>query len=52
MVIRQGKGKCPDWVFGMFNHETVFNNWDELKDYLTAVDIGIIAPKRWRIFDI
>ncbi len=50
MIIRQGKNKCPDWIFGMFNHETVFSSWDELKDYLNAVDVGIIAPKRWRIF--
>ncbi len=50
MVIRQGKGKCPDWVFGMFNHETIFDGWDELKDYLDAIDGGIITPKRWRIF--
>ena len=52
MVVRQSKKATPDWVFGMFNHETVFNNWTELKDYLDAVDIGIITPKRWRIFDI
>lgn len=50
MVVRQGKKATPDWVFGMFNHETIFDCWGELKDYLDAIDNNIITPKRWRIF--
>jgi hypothetical protein len=48
LVCPQGKKCIPDWYFGFINHEHMFGPWDDLFEYLRAVDKGEkIGDKRW-----
>lgn len=49
--IKQGKKNCGDWVFGMIDHENVFDSFKEIKKYLENIDNNGIIDKRWYFFD-
>lgn len=51
--IEQGKGQCPDWLFGTIPHEHMFDAWYQLHDYLRHIDgeDGVTHDKRWMFFD-
>ena len=50
LVCPQGKENLPIWYYGCLNHETFFNNWDEVYDYLEAVNTGKLMEKnRWNV---
>jgi nucleoside 2-deoxyribosyltransferase len=49
----QGKNHAPDWLFGMFPHQMIFSNWDEIKSYLNHINTSenIDTHKRWYFFN-
>jgi len=51
--VEQGKGKCPDWLFGTIPHEHIFSAWYQLHDYLRHIDgePGVTHDRRWMFFD-
>ena len=50
----QGKQQTPDWLFGTIPHQMIFSNWDEIKSYLSYINLSenIDNHKRWYFFDI
>jgi hypothetical protein len=51
--MQQGKNQVPDWCFAMFPHETMFGDWNELKDYLSGVNEGTATnTDRWYFFNL
>lgn len=53
VVCRQGKLNIPHWLFGTIPHDHIFNDFDELKQYLVHVhhDKHINTYNRWVFFD-
>lgn len=53
IVVKQGKKNIPRWLLGTVNTETIFNNFDELKQYLTHIDQDecIDTLRRWVFID-
>lgn len=53
IVVKQGKNHCPDWIFGMINHNHIFSTFDEVFEYLRGVDDGSDTNtyKRWVFFE-
>jgi len=49
----QGKGGCPDWLFGMIPHDHIFSTWIDLYKYLWGVHTAPVVDtyKRWMFFD-
>jgi nucleoside 2-deoxyribosyltransferase len=55
-MCEQGKENMPCWLFGQFNHNLFFNNWNEVKDYLNDIDSGFYSEEElmsdgWRMFN-
>ena len=50
---KQGKNHINDWVFGTVPPEYIYEDLDELIEYLKGVDSGEITPSgnRWVFFD-
>lgn len=49
----QGKKNAPDWLFGTFPHEHIFDNWLDLKEYLVNIDYSTMdIHKRWTFFNL
>jgi len=51
---KQGKSNAPNWMFGVVPHQLIFNNWDELLEYLDEVNYSesnVDHLNRWRFFD-
>lgn len=46
-----GKSVAPDWLFWMIGHRFIFNNMDEIMEYLRKIDSGELDDKRWVHFD-
>ena len=53
VMCKQGKAKCPNWLFGVMPHEHMFGAWDSLLEYLNNVNKGKDTKdyNRWRFFD-
>lgn len=50
--VKQGKAKCPGWMFGVIPHQMIFGSWTEVEKYLIEVDCGEAKHyKRWFFFD-
>ena len=49
----QGKNHAPDWLFGTLPHQTIFSNWEEIKDYLNHINTSenIDTYRRWYFFN-
>jgi hypothetical protein len=49
-----GKKNMPDWLFGVYPHETMFDTWDEIKEYIRHIDEDkeIDTLGRWQFFDL
>jgi len=41
---KQGKEKIPNWIYWTVNVDHVFNDIDELVNFLIGIDIGLIQP--------
>ena len=50
--VEGGKNNTPHWIFGTIPHQHIFNNWQELKEYLVHVDQdeNVEHYKRWTFF--
>lgn len=53
IIIKQGKKKAPDWVFGMVeSHNDIFNSTEDLVEYLEKLNSGEIKlDKRWILYN-
>lgn len=49
----QGKSRTPDWLFGTIPHQTIFSNWEEIKNYLNHIHSSenIETHRRWYFFN-
>jgi hypothetical protein len=53
----QGMEELPDWLYGRLPWQGFFNNWEDMKDYLTYIDTEETMEKvmtmggRWKFFD-
>lgn len=52
--MEQGKANVPDWLFGTLPHSMFFSTWEEVREYLTHIDISpeINCEGRWRFFNL
>lgn len=51
VVSAGGKKNAPLWLFSEIPHKYIFNNFDELKSYLTWVNqVGDSDNPRWKVF--
>jgi len=53
VIIRcqQGKNSVPDWLFGMLPHETFFQEWEQVYEYLDLIDREGRNDGRWYFFN-
>lgn len=53
VVCKQGKTGIPDWMYGMFDHNEFFNNFEELESYLEYIDSHKSPEelRRWKFLD-
>ena len=58
LMIGEGKRReAPKWLYGRFPPEHMFETWDEIKEYITAIDsdpnyqFTRADNKRWLFFD-
>ena len=50
-IVKGGKHKAPAWLFGILNHEYMFNNIDECIDYLAKLNSGQrYLNNKWILF--
>ena len=54
LVIDDPKGKraTPLWLMGIMPHKYIYNTLDEVKEMVTAIDLGIVkmSSDRWKLF--
>jgi nucleoside 2-deoxyribosyltransferase len=52
--MEQGKQHTPDWLFGTIPHQMIFSTWNEIKDYLSHINLAenIDTYKRWYFFSV
>jgi nucleoside 2-deoxyribosyltransferase len=49
---RQGKVAIPNWIYWMINPKYIFNDMNEVVEYLRVVDAGGDSENpRWKLFD-
>lgn len=50
--IEEGKKNCPNWLLFTLPHELIFDNWDDLKEYVRHIDEDEIIDdlRRWVFF--
>ena len=53
VVIEGGKSKAPNWLFGIMDFNFMFDNFDELYQFLNHIDTGYIEADmgRWVFFE-
>lgn len=48
LICPQGKNLIPAWYYGFVPHEVMFGAWDDLYEYLRAVNAGLhMDNNRW-----
>lgn len=53
VVVKQGKNKCPLWIFGMIPHKYIFSSLEEFVQEIRDLDSGKKElDNRWRLFDL
>jgi len=52
-MIEGTKSNTPDWLIGTLPNEHLFNNWEDIKQYISNINSGddIRHFKRWMFFD-
>lgn len=54
LVINDPKGKraTPLWLMGVMPHKYIYNNVEEVKEMITAIDAGVVkmSSDRWKLF--
>ena len=53
IVCKQGKCFMPSWMFGVMPHEHMFDDWNQMLNYISDVNLGYSNKhyNRWRFFD-
>ena len=53
VVLEGGKANCPNWLFGIMDFNFIFEDFEELKQYLVQINQGNITAdrSRWVFFD-
>jgi len=52
VVVKQGKIKCPLWIFGMVPHQYILNDLSEFVQEIFDIDSGKKElDNRWRLFE-
>jgi nucleoside 2-deoxyribosyltransferase len=53
IVCKQGKAQCPDWLFGVVPHRHIFDNFEQLREYLEYVahSYSVYHMRRWTFFN-
>jgi nucleoside 2-deoxyribosyltransferase len=53
VVVEGGKSEAPNWLFGIMRHEFIFDDFEEMRAFLTLIDTGTIQPDytRWVFLD-
>jgi hypothetical protein len=53
VICKQGKKGIPDWMYGMFDHNGFFDNFDDLDKHLTYINEHPKPEhlKRWKFLD-
>jgi len=54
LMCPQGKDAIFDWLYGTLDHNLFFENWEDIKKYITQIDNGSIDisnDKRWILFE-
>ena len=53
VVCKQGKSYMRNWMFGVMPHQHMFDDWDQMLNYINDVNIGYAKEhyNRWRFFD-
>ena len=53
VVLEGGKANCPTWLFGIMDFNFIFEDFEELKQYLVQINQGNITAdrSRWVFFD-
>lgn len=52
IVCKQGKQNVPDWLFGMLPHQFFFDDFSQLRSYLTFVNEAVKPlHKRWKFLN-
>lgn len=44
-----GKDNASTWILGTIDHNDIYDNWEDIKNYLIQIDNGSLVPqnKRW-----
>ena len=53
IVCEQGKSHMPNWMFGVMPHQHMFDDWNQMLNYISDVNLGYTKEhyNRWRFFD-
>jgi hypothetical protein len=51
LIIKQGKKKCPTWIFGTIPHKYIYDSIEQAVDMIRAIDAGKkpIDSDRWKL---
>lgn len=50
----QGKKKVPNWLFGICDHKTMFDSWDEVENYIESIAYNKMVDTlngKWKFID-
>lgn len=51
LIVKGGKANTPSWLFGILDHNLIFDSEDNLLDFLDNVNNGkVILDDRWILF--
>ena len=52
-MCKQGKAFMPNWMFGVMPHQHMFDDWNQMLNYISDVNLGYSKHhyNRWRFFD-
>ena len=53
VVLEGGKANCPNWLFGIMNFNFIFEDFNDLKEYLIQINKGHVDAdlSRWVFFE-
>ncbi len=48
----RGKKSCPLWLMGVMPHKYIYNTIEEVKEMVSAIDLGVVKMNsdRWKLF--
>lgn len=53
VIVKQGKRKCPLWIYGMIPHKYIMNSVEEFVQKIRDIDNGTTPmDERWKLFNM